>query len=328
MCDFHSIVVRRDGAKAHVASNSHSGAVSAAGWRENGQMADMRGKYFVECEWNGTGPYPGADTITRGVINEKQCKAIDIHYEALARFMADPGANAEEMLFGDGFFAGEEYGDLRWKALISETCPPEVVGRLVTSKLHSDGMPIKSLCPSVAVIGGTLRIAPGYHIEVPALVKVGGNVRVAQNGTLTAPALAECGDVTVAQNGTLTAPALVKVGGYVIVEQNGTLTVPALVKVGGDVIVEQNGTLTVPALAECGYVIVEQNGTLTAPALVKVGGYVRLAQSGTLTAPALAKVGGYVRLAQSGTLTAPALAECGYVRVEQSGTLTAPTLKR
>ena len=34
MCDFHSICVRTDGAIAHLPSNSHSGAVEAAKWRE------------------------------------------------------------------------------------------------------------------------------------------------------------------------------------------------------------------------------------------------------------------------------------------------------
>lgn len=124
MCDFHSIIVRRDGAKAHVMTNSHSGAVEAAKWRENDQMADMRGPFFVECEWGGNGEYPGADKITRSCdFNEKQRKTIDAHYQSLSKLLADPKANAEAMLFDGGVFAGDEYGDIRWKVLVHDDCP-------------------------------------------------------------------------------------------------------------------------------------------------------------------------------------------------------------
>ena len=89
MCDFHSIVVRVDGAIAHVPSNSHSEAVKHAGWTENGPNKRPR---FIECEWGGEGEYPGAEKISRKQDGEeltnKQVKAIDAHYQRLAKAMS------------------------------------------------------------------------------------------------------------------------------------------------------------------------------------------------------------------------------------------------
>ena len=89
MCDFHSIVVRADGAEAHVFGNSHSTAVEKAGWMEN---EPHKRKRFVEVEWNGVGEYPGADKITRlddyQSLTAKQRTTIDRRYKALAKVMA------------------------------------------------------------------------------------------------------------------------------------------------------------------------------------------------------------------------------------------------
>jgi len=89
MCDFHSIAVRADGAIAHVNSNSHSEAVSKAGWMEN---EPHKRKRFVECEWDGKGAYPGAEKITRfdkdDGLTVKQKSVIDRHYSNLAKALA------------------------------------------------------------------------------------------------------------------------------------------------------------------------------------------------------------------------------------------------
>jgi hypothetical protein len=89
VCDFHSIVVRADGAKAHVFGNSHSEAVEAAGWLEN---EPHKRKRFVECEWDGKGEYPGAEQITRLEVGDeltaKQRETIDRHYKFLAAVMS------------------------------------------------------------------------------------------------------------------------------------------------------------------------------------------------------------------------------------------------
>lgn len=119
MCDFHSICVRRDGAKCHIPANSHSGAIEHHKWRENDQMSEFRGPYFVEVEWDGDGDFPGVDRITRsaGTLNEKQRAVIADHYQALASLLQDPAQYGESMCLGSGIFAGEDYGDVRWKIL-------------------------------------------------------------------------------------------------------------------------------------------------------------------------------------------------------------------
>ena len=210
MCDFHSIIVRRDGAKAHVMTNSHSQAVEHANWRENDRMADMRGPFFVECEWGGIGEYPGADKITRSCsFNEKQRKTIDSHYGSLAKLLANVKDNSETMLGNGGVFEGNEYGDIRWKVLISDDCPKSIAQRLAESALHADGSTIKSLHPAIKTLRGGFTVKAGHHIDAPLLTEVSGYVIVAQGATFTAPLLTE-------------------VSGYVIVEQGATFTAPKL----------------------------------------------------------------------------------------------------
>jgi len=88
MCNFHSCIIRRDGALAHVASNSHSEAAADCGWREN---KPNERPFFVEAEWDGQGIYPGAEKICRIPEGEEltapQRRKIDSHYQALAAFL-------------------------------------------------------------------------------------------------------------------------------------------------------------------------------------------------------------------------------------------------
>ena len=229
MCDFHSICVRRDGTVAHLPSNSHSGAVEKAGWRENDQMADFREPYFVEVEWKPVAAAPRVDEIVRGPINEKQRKIIESHYTALNKLLSDPAAHAERMLFDGGIFADDRYADIRWRVLIHDQCPKRVVDRLVETKLHANGEEIKSLDPRITEIDGNLTVAAGYEISSKALTKVGG-------------------DVLVYGSAKLDAPALTKVGGDVLVDGSAKLDAPALTKVGGDVRVYGSAKLDAPKL--------------------------------------------------------------------------------
>ena len=287
MCDFLSIAVRADGAVAKTAGNSHSGAVKAAGWRENDQMADLRGKYFVEVEWNCEGDYPGADKISRGEINEKQRKVIDGIYDGAAKLLADPAKNAERMLFGAGIFAGDEYADLRWKTLINPKCPKRVATKLVGLLLHANGERIKSFDPRITKIEGNLAIEDGYEISAPALVKVGGYLDV--SGSAKLDALTKVGgDLAVYGSAKLDAPALVEVGGYLDVSGSAKLDAPALVKVGGDLAVY--GSAKLDALTKVGGdLAVYGSAKLDAPALVKVGGDLAVYGSAKLDAPKLKK---------------------------------------
>jgi len=268
MCDFHSICVRRDGAIAHVPGNSHSEAIEKAGWRENDRMADFRGPFFVEVEWNGEGAFPGIERITRNSrdLSEAQRKTIEFHYKALADLLSDPKNNAEKMLLGTGCFSGDEYADIRWRVLIDPRCPKRVADKLAKTKLHANGETIKSIRPDI--------------------VSMEGSIRIAENATLTAPALTKSGYIYVRQGATLTAPALTK-SGSIDVRQGATLTAPALTK-SGSIDVRQGATLTAPALTEVsGYIYVRQGATLTAPALTEVSGSIDVQEGATLTAPNL-----------------------------------------
>ena len=210
MCDFHSIAVRRDGAIAHIPGNSHSGAVEAAGWRENGTGASQfREPFFVEAEWSGEGEFPGVDRITRNAstMNEKQRQKISDHYKALAKLLADPAEHAERMCLGRGIFAAPEYSDIRWKIFVDARTPEDVVAKLALTSLYAAGCTITTL-----------------H---PAVTKIEGNFRVEAKATLTAPVLAQTGDVVLDQGATLTAPVLAQTG-YVRLYQGASFTAPVL----------------------------------------------------------------------------------------------------
>ena len=249
MCDFHSIVVRRDGAKAHVAANSHSGAVRAANWRENDKTADFREPFFVEAEWDGVGDFPGVDKITRGTFCEKQARVIEAHYRALADLLRDPAAHAETMLFGNGVFAAAEYADVRFAVLVSGNCPKQIADKLAKATLHASGQPVKSLHPAITNLPGNLCIADGVEFVAPNLISVGGYVAVYGSAKADFPVLAE-------------------VGGYVAVSVSAKADFPVLAKVGGNV--DVYGSASFPVLAEVGgYVAVYGSASLIAPKLKK-----------------------------------------------------------
>ena len=245
MCDFLSICVRKDGAVAHIPKNSHSGAIAHYGWRENDQMADMRGKFFVEAEWNGQGKYPGAEKITRGEFNEKQRTKIDSIYTSLAELLNNPAERAEGMLFGHGIFAGDEWADIRWRVLIHPECPKRIADKLVAMKLHANGKAIKSLDPRITEIDGNLVIAEGYEITSHSLTKVGGNLLV--SGSAKLDALTKVGG-TLDVYGSARLDALTKVGGSLVVYGFARLDAPALKEVGGDLVVYGSAKLDAPKL--------------------------------------------------------------------------------
>ncbi|HWA28088.1 MAG TPA: hypothetical protein VG734_20725, partial [Lacunisphaera sp.] len=128
MCDFHSVVVRANGALAHVAENSHSTAVSKAGWREN---EPLKRPVFVEAEWDGLGEYPGAEKICRVPDGEKltdaQRSAVDSHYRALALMLKQKSPSAAVR----AKFAAPEFADVVSQAII-EARPevPKLLGYL------------------------------------------------------------------------------------------------------------------------------------------------------------------------------------------------------
>ncbi len=189
MCDFHSIVVRKDGAKAHVAANSHSGAVEAAKWRENQPNRDP---FFNECEWDGIGKFPGVDKITRGEpVNERQAKVIEGHYACLSQLLADPEKHAATMCLDGGIFSADEYADVRWKVLVQPKCPKRIADKIAVTRLHADGKNIKSFHPAIKSISGYVSLESGATLDAPVLAEVKGYVSLDSGATLNAPVLAK-----------------------------------------------------------------------------------------------------------------------------------------
>ena len=139
MCDFHSCVIRADGALAHVAGNSHSSAVAKAGWAENRAHARP---CFVEAEWDGIGEYPGAEKICRipegEKLTAKQRETVDRHYKALADVMNSPQPSARSL----ARFAAPEFSDVQIARLRKLPNMPETIGYLakrIAESGHVDG---------------------------------------------------------------------------------------------------------------------------------------------------------------------------------------------
>ncbi|MFZ2280263.1 MAG: hypothetical protein WAW39_20865, partial [Prosthecobacter sp.] len=191
MCDFFSAIIRADGTLYHQPSNSHSGIVAFYKLKENDTLSEMRDTArFYEFEWSGQGDVPqNISSILRGTNHpQKVLDAAKVLAKNLKRALEEPGWG----LVGDGFFAGGEYADLRWKALIHENCPHEIAEAIAVRSLHAQGEAIKSLHPLVTQIDGEkgFSIADGYSITAPVLASVTGSVDVSANATFTAPVLA------------------------------------------------------------------------------------------------------------------------------------------
>jgi hypothetical protein len=191
MCDFFSAVIRRDGTILHLPSNSHSGIVAHFGLTENDTISELRGKpRFYEFEWNGQGKVPTMSNLLRGDNPPKAVTdAAKILATNLSRALAEPGWG----LLDDGFFAGDEYADLRWKALISDNLDHRIAERLAVTALHAQGESVKFIHPLVTKLDGDLVIAENASLTVPALTSVGGYVSVRENASLTVPALTSVG---------------------------------------------------------------------------------------------------------------------------------------
>ena len=166
MCDFFSGIVRVDGSWKHIKENSHSGAVAAAGWRENDNLRTR----FAEAEATGEGEYPGAQKICRSELNEKQVKTVDRIYGALYQLIANPAAHAARMLFGKGIFSGEDYADVRWRVLIHPKCPSRIAQRLCKTTLYlpKDCQPKNALPKWLTKIDGGDLYLSGYTHALPA----------------------------------------------------------------------------------------------------------------------------------------------------------------
>ena len=142
MCDFHSIVINRNGDIAHVPGNSHSGAIAAAGWPENTVTSDMHGKNrFIEMEWDGKRPMPewgGAFARFTGDYTQSQRKAGERHYAKLAAYLAGDDKDAK-------YFDQPEYLDVRLRRIGGSV---EGEGDKLTVHLNSATIPAGFTLPN------------------------------------------------------------------------------------------------------------------------------------------------------------------------------------
>jgi len=205
MCDFHSIIVYKDGAIFHKAHNSHSQMVQESGRREN---QPNREPFFVEAEWSGEGSIDPSQLI-RGQANETQSRAIERHYKNLKDLFDNPKANSG-MLFDNGYFASDDYADVRWRVINLPNLDHRIASRLAKMRLYADAKKgVTSLHPEIVLLEGNLNVSGSAKLD--ALVKVGGYLNVSGSAKLDAPALEEVGGyLNVREKGKLIAPKLKK----------------------------------------------------------------------------------------------------------------------
>jgi hypothetical protein len=119
MCDFHSICIRLDGAIAHVSGNSHSQAVTAAGWRENDQPVETGVQRFWEWEWNGRGEIPPIERLLKNYSAETPQRVVDV-----ATLHAKKLSDALKSGIIAPPFDQPEYSDVRLKIVEDGNAPP------------------------------------------------------------------------------------------------------------------------------------------------------------------------------------------------------------
>ena len=131
MCDFHSVVVSREGEIAHVASNSHSEAVAAAGWAENTVTSDLHSKNrFIECEWDGFGNIPSFEKIAKNLTDDytesQKIQTIN-HYTKLSEFLNGDIKHLD-------YFSGNNYVDVRRCVAQNTSTSQEILANLSTDE--------------------------------------------------------------------------------------------------------------------------------------------------------------------------------------------------
>ena len=132
MCDFHSIVVRRDGVIAHEPGNSHSKAVELFKWTENDSVHKQ--KRFVECEWNGIGDFVLENVVKNddiSTLTQHQVSSITSHYTSLMNAL-----KGKEVALD--YFSEPQYSDVLNKVWELNDATPELIARLFCNKTKID----------------------------------------------------------------------------------------------------------------------------------------------------------------------------------------------
>ncbi len=317
MPNFHAIAVRRDGAIAHSPTNYHTESIRLAGWRENDQMADYRGPFFVECRWFPAGQFPGAEAVIvdrQSDINERQRRSIENHYRNLEKLFDDPGKHGDRMCFDGGYFSDvEKYGDVRWELLVHSRCPNSLANRLSNTPLYPTNGPILcTLHPGVRVLEYGFGVAEGCSITAPALTEVAGgfqskrgNILVKAHASLSAPLLRSAGTLNICCGAT-------------VVMHNLTHLHAVRIQVGG--------IFEAPMLGEIEDLILDGETSFAAHSLSKAA-FIRAGKGATMHAPNLLTAGA-LEVESGGTLIAPKLSRISYLENGSGATIVAPMLER
>jgi hypothetical protein len=162
MCDFHSTawrLVGQDIQCAHLSTNSHSGMIKAAGWKENQPNRKIQ---IFEAEWDGVGDLPSDTRLIRnfGECPEKVRNQIRKHYQKLKEAITE--GKHFDLYFADT----EKWADV-WNRAIAN-------GVAVT-------LP--------KVFKGHLDVSGSAKLDAPALTEVGGSLDVSGSAKLDAPKL-------------------------------------------------------------------------------------------------------------------------------------------
>jgi hypothetical protein len=294
----------------------------------NNKLAKLNSEHlnYIECQWDTEDYFPryakhpnkyqnekiiiqkedfGQIASHEGPWTEKAVKTIIEHYSKLLQLFSDPKTHAEQMLFNNGYFAGEEYADIRWDMMCHANTPKSVTEKLAHTTLYANSeKAINSLHPAIKKIQGGVLIDTEAKINAQNLEEMSGDIRLLENASLTAPNLREVESIQLEKNASLTAPNLREVKSIQL---------------------EENARLTAPNLREVKNIILKNNASLTAPNLEKTESIDLLGENASLTAPNLEKTES-INLRAS--LTAPNLKKAEYIRLEENASLTAPNLKK
>ena len=190
MCEFLSINVRTDGAISHVASNSHSAAVQAAGWLEN-----TDGKHVYDSfEWDGIGEFDLARICHDGAepdrLTDAQIVSVKRIYGALQKVIA---GNITEIMHG-GVLHGNEWWDVYLAAL---DC--DAVSSADKDKIRKELMVCTAGDMGTATAGNRGTATAGYRGTATA-----GNMGTATAGDMGTATAGDMGMATAGNRGTAT----------------------------------------------------------------------------------------------------------------------------
>lgn len=121
MCDFHSVIIDRNGKIGHKPSNSHSGIARELGWAENTNSRVN----FWEAEWDGQGSMP-ANLVQARLEQppEAVIEAAKWHYELLAETLRTGTIHKR--------FQSDDYADVHRRVANNPNTTPETLAVLAS----------------------------------------------------------------------------------------------------------------------------------------------------------------------------------------------------